>query len=122
MISMTNLVVLLDFRIVDGNYYGLYKTSSSRQYLLFIRGVRDLSELDQNLLGLFVNNSSIAIDNLQATEDEREAQRELLYSVGEAIEKHSIDEISHHVKQNRNYFSSPVISWWNERAARNNWC
>lgn len=24
----------VDFRIVDGNYYGLYKTSSSRQYLL----------------------------------------------------------------------------------------
>ncbi|MCP1338471.1 DUF3369 domain-containing protein [Idiomarina sp. M1R2S28] len=89
----------VDFRIVDSNYYGLYKTSSSRQYLLFIRGVRDLSELDQNLLGLFVNNSSIAIDNLQATENEREAQRELLYSVGEAIEKHSIDEISHHVKR-----------------------
>ncbi len=89
----------VDFRIVDGNYYGLYKTSSSRQYLLFIRGVRDLSELDQNLLGLFVNNSSIAIDNLQATESEREAQRELLYSVGEAIEKRSIDEVSHHVKR-----------------------
>lgn len=89
----------VDFRIVKNNYYGLYKTSSSRQYLLFIKGVRDLSELDQNLLGLFVNNSSIAIDNLQATESEREAQRELLYSVGEAIEKRSIDEVSHHVKR-----------------------
>lgn len=89
----------VDFRIVDGSYYGLYKTSSDHQYLLFIKGVRELSELDQNLLSLFVNNSSIALDNLQATENEREAQRELLYTVGEAIDKHSIDEVSHHVKR-----------------------
>ncbi|MFP3354892.1 response regulator, partial [Pseudoalteromonas sp. SIMBA_153] len=60
-------------------------------------------------LGLFVNNSSIAIDNLQATENEREAQRELLYSVGEAIEKHSIDEISHHVKRSAEMASQLAI-------------
>lgn len=89
----------VEFRVHHGNYYGLYKTKGSRQYLLFIKGIRELSELDQNLLGLFVNNSSIAIDNLTNRDTEREAQRELLYSVGEAIEKRSVDEVSHHVKR-----------------------
>jgi len=89
----------VEFRIHNNNYYGLYKTQGERQYLLFIKGVRELSELDQNLLGLFVNNSSIAIDNLHSRDSEREAQRELLYSVGEAIEKRSIEHTSHHVKR-----------------------
>jgi len=89
----------VEFRIHHNNYYGLYKTKGKRQYLLFIKGVRELSELDQNLLGLFVNNSSIAIDNLHSRDIERAQQRELLYSVGEAIDKHSVEHISHHVKR-----------------------
>ncbi|AVJ56623.1 response regulator [Idiomarina sp. OT37-5b] len=89
----------VEFRIHDNNYYGLYKTKGERQYLLFIKGVRELSELDQNLLGLFVNNSSIAIDNLYSRDTERAQQRELLYSVGEAIDKRSVEQISHHVKR-----------------------
>lgn len=89
----------VEFRIHHNNYYGLYKTKSERQYLLFIKGVRELSALDQNLLGLFVNNSSIAIDNLHSRDIERAQQRELLYSVGEAIDKHSVEHISHHVKR-----------------------
>ncbi len=97
--ELQNLERSVVFRIHNNDYYGLYKTTGGRQYLLVIKDVRELSELDQNLLGLFVNNSSIAIDNLNLRETEREAQRELLYSVGEAIEKRSVDNISHHVKR-----------------------
>lgn len=89
----------VEYRLDQNNYYGLYKTQSGHQYLLFIKDVRELSELDQNLLGLFVNNSSIAIDNLHSRDTERAAQRELLYSVGEAIEQRSVDQLSHHIKR-----------------------
>lgn len=83
----------------DGNYYGIYTTSRGNQYLLFVRNIRELTELDQNLLNLFINHSSIALENHSQNNAELEAQRDLLYSVGEAIDKHSIEAHSHHVKR-----------------------
>ncbi|RUO80872.1 response regulator [Idiomarina tyrosinivorans] len=89
----------VNFAVEKGRYYGLYRAENGNYYLLFIRDIRDLSDLDLHLLSLFVNNSAIAIDNLSATQTERDAQRELLYSVGEAIERHSVDSRSHHIKR-----------------------
>ncbi|RUO63242.1 Response regulator receiver domain-containing protein [Pseudidiomarina planktonica] len=50
--------------LVGGHYYGLYTTNSGNQYLLFIRNIKELSELDTKLLRLFMNNTAIAIENL----------------------------------------------------------
>ncbi|EKE80502.1 DUF3369 domain-containing protein [Idiomarina xiamenensis] len=62
----------VSFCVHEHCYYGLYQTHQQRRYLLFIRGIRELSELDQHLLQLFVNNSSIAIDNVMLMEAMRQ--------------------------------------------------
>lgn len=54
--------------LAAGHYYGLYTTASGNQYLLFIRNIKELSELDTKLLRLFMNNTAIAIENLTQTQ------------------------------------------------------
>lgn len=44
-------------------YYGLYSTSAGRYYLLYIEGIKQLSDSDQKLLELFMNNTAIAFEH-----------------------------------------------------------
>ncbi|RUO28160.1 hypothetical protein CWE12_12345 [Aliidiomarina sedimenti] len=60
----------VSFVIHQHDYYGLYKTSNGRSYLLFIEGIvkddapnDELSEHDQHLLELFMNNTAIAFEH-----------------------------------------------------------
>jgi len=85
--------------LINGHYYGIYTTSFGNKYLLFIRNIRTLTDLDKKLLNTFINNSAIAIENMTHNKVEMDAQRDLLFKVGEAIDKHSVSELSHHVKR-----------------------
>lgn len=58
------------FTIADQDYYGLYRTSTGHYYLLYIHGIvkansNQLSEDDQHLLTLFMNNTAIAFEHAQ---------------------------------------------------------
>lgn len=55
----------VSFRVIDNTYYGLYKTASGYEYFLFIRGIADLDDTDQDLLSLFMNNTAIAFEHAQ---------------------------------------------------------
>lgn len=55
----------VSFEIHDRAYYGLYHTRDDNLYLLYIRGIRDLSDTDQHLLTLFMNNTAIAFEQNQ---------------------------------------------------------
>lgn len=61
------------FILENGHYYGFYKTSTSGQYLLFIRNIRELSDLDKKLLIMFINNTAIALENMANVEAKQEA-------------------------------------------------
>lgn len=56
----------VSFQIVDNTYYGVYNTSAQHFYLLYIRGVNQLSDADRKLLHLFMNNTAIAFEHTQA--------------------------------------------------------
>ena len=51
------------YQIHNNTYYGLYQTSHGAFYMLFIEGVGELSETDQHLLTLFMNNTAIAFEH-----------------------------------------------------------
>lgn len=51
------------FYIDNDTYYGLYQTSQKQCYLLFIKGIGELSETDKHLLSLFMNNTAIAFEH-----------------------------------------------------------
>lgn len=53
------------FRVIDNTYYGVYKTSANHFYLLYIRGVNELSETDRKLLDMFMNNTAIAFEHAE---------------------------------------------------------
>lgn len=44
-------------------YYGLYRTTQQHYYLLVIEGIGELSDTDQQLLNLFMNNTAIAFEH-----------------------------------------------------------
>ena len=51
------------YYIDNDTYYGLYQTSQKQCYLLFIKGIGELSETDKHLLSLFMNNTAIAFEH-----------------------------------------------------------
>jgi len=51
------------YEIHNATYYGLYQTSHGAFYMLFIEGVGELTETDQHLLTLFMNNTAIAFEH-----------------------------------------------------------
>jgi CheY-like chemotaxis protein len=61
----------VSFTLTGQDYYGLYRTSSGRYYLLYIEGIvkdplnghSQLSDNDQSLLALFMNNTAIAFEH-----------------------------------------------------------
>lgn len=53
------------FDIVNGTYYGVYKTSAKHFYLLYIRGISELNMTDRKLLDMFMNNTAIAFEHAE---------------------------------------------------------
>ncbi|RUO36073.1 hypothetical protein CWE13_09340 [Aliidiomarina shirensis] len=53
----------VSYEIHNDTYYGLYKTSQSQYYLLYIRGIGELSDTDKHLLTLFMNNTAIGFEH-----------------------------------------------------------
>lgn len=55
----------VSFQVIDNTYYGVYKTSANHFYLLYIRGVNELSDTDRKLLDMFMNNTAIAFEHAE---------------------------------------------------------
>ena len=61
----------VSYMLHQQDYYGLYRTRDGRYYLLFIQGIvkhsndKGLSDDDQNLLALFMNNTAIAFEHAE---------------------------------------------------------
>ncbi|MEP6148964.1 MAG: HD domain-containing phosphohydrolase, partial [Nisaea sp.] len=64
----------------------------------YMSGVGTISDVDQRLLELFIQNVSIAFENAQLHEDVASTQREIVYMLGEAVETRS-QETGNHVKR-----------------------
>ncbi|RUO29080.1 DUF3369 domain-containing protein [Aliidiomarina sanyensis] len=53
------------YEVHNETYYGLYRTTLGHFYLLYIRGISELSETDKHLLTLFMNNTAIAFEHTE---------------------------------------------------------
>ncbi len=81
------------------NYYvGYFSSERGSESLLYVRYTRMPSELDKQLLEIYATNVAITYENLLMREDIIETQRELVYMLGEAVEKRS-KETGAHVKR-----------------------
>ncbi len=81
------------------NYYiGYFASERGSESLLYVTYQREPSELDKQLLEIYATNVAITYENLLMRDEIIETQRELLYMLGEAVEKRS-KETGAHVKR-----------------------
>ena len=81
------------------NYYiGYFASERGSESLLYVTYHREPSALDKQLLEIYATNVAITYENLLMRDEIIETQRELVYMLGEAVEKRS-KETGAHVKR-----------------------
>jgi len=84
--------------IQDDIFVGYFDAHGDHLNLLFIDGVSQMDALENYLVDIFTRNISIAFDNVYLHEDIEATQSEIVYMLGEAVEKRS-RETGNHVKR-----------------------
>ncbi|MBE0483879.1 MAG: DUF3369 domain-containing protein [Bacterioplanes sp.] len=82
----------------DDHYIGYFASEEGNESLLYVSYQGELSELDKQLLEIYATNVALTYENLLMREDIIETQRELVYLLGEAVERRS-KETGAHVKR-----------------------
>ncbi len=72
-----------------------FRTSTGACTIIHIQGINVLSPMDERLLEVFCANISIAFDNLCLKSEIEDTQRDLILSLGEAIEMRSMETGAH---------------------------
>lgn len=83
---------------IDNRFYGYFITNRGNEHLLYVSPATYLSPLDLHLLEIYSTNVGIAFENIKLRDEIEATQRELIYMLGEAVEKRS-KETGSHVKR-----------------------
>jgi len=79
-------------------FTGFFSSPHGSDNVLYLSGLRPMSDLDQSLMEVFVRNIGIAYENIDLHQELEETQREIVYMLGEAVETRS-KETGNHVKR-----------------------
>lgn len=82
----------------DNYFIGVYESHLDGKNLFYIEGIKDINNLDRQLVELFGTNIGVAFDNQAMYEEVEITQREMIYRMSEAVESRS-KETSNHVKR-----------------------
>jgi response regulator RpfG family c-di-GMP phosphodiesterase len=82
--------------IEDGCFVGCFKASNGFENVLFFQVGHELSQLDSDLLEVFLTNVGIAFDNVHLNEELSETQTEIIHMLAELVETRS-HETGRHV-------------------------
>ncbi len=81
---------------LDDRYIGRTVGAGGNDTLLYMRGInRDISDLDRSLVEMFHRNIATAFERIELNRDIQEAQREIVYMLGEAVEARSVEPGNH---------------------------
>lgn len=83
---------------LNNAFFGYFITKQGNEHLLYVCPGNDLSQLELHLLEIYSNNVAIALENRNLHQEIEATQRELIYRLGEAVEKRS-KETGGHVKR-----------------------
>ena len=83
---------------INNAFFGYFITKNGNEHLLYVCPGNNLSELELHLLEIYSNNVAIALENRNLHQEIEATQRELIYRLGEAVEKRS-KETGGHVKR-----------------------
>ncbi|MCP5326917.1 MAG: DUF3369 domain-containing protein [Oceanospirillaceae bacterium] len=82
----------------NGHYVGYFTTARGSQNLLYVAYQNPLTSLDKQLLDIYAANVAVTYETLLLKDEILETQKELVYILGEAVEKRS-KETGAHVKR-----------------------
>jgi len=83
---------------IDNGFFGYFVTKHGNEHLLYVCPGSNLNDLELHLLEIYSNNVAIALENRNLHQEIEATQRELIYRLGEAVEKRS-RETGGHVKR-----------------------
>lgn len=82
-------------RYWDDKFIGIFRSETGADRIVYLRGVRPLTDFDRHLINLFSRNAGISFENLVLREEVEETQRELVYRLGGAVETRSRETGAH---------------------------
>jgi response regulator RpfG family c-di-GMP phosphodiesterase len=85
-------------RMTGDTFVGYFPNSSGKASLLVLKGVEEISEIDQQLLEIFCSGVAIAFDNILLTQEITDTQAELIMRLGDVVESRS-NEAGNHVRR-----------------------
>ncbi|WP_426341144.1 DUF3369 domain-containing protein [Pseudoduganella sp. S-14] len=85
-------------RMAGDTFVGYFPNSSGKASLLVLKGVDEISEIDQKLLEIFCSGVAIAFDNILLTQEITDTQAELIMRLGDVVESRS-NEAGNHVRR-----------------------
>ncbi|BEP29610.1 DUF3369 domain-containing protein [Helicovermis profundi] len=89
--------------IITNKYFiGYYQSLGEIDNFVVFKDIRELDDLDKEMLDLFSTNIAFAFDNVFLNEKILDTQKEIIYKLGEVVETRS-DESNDHVKRVSKY-------------------
>jgi response regulator RpfG family c-di-GMP phosphodiesterase len=82
----------------EDRFAGYFSSLHGSDNILYLTGLKPMSNLDKSLMEIFARNIGIAYENIDLHQEIEETQREIVYLLGEAVEKRS-KETGNHVKR-----------------------
>ncbi len=79
-------------------FVGYYKSLGEIENYIVFKGVKEISNIDRELINLFSTNISVAFDNVYLNERILSTQKEVIYRLGEVVESRS-KETANHVRR-----------------------
>ncbi|MBI9081570.1 MAG: DUF3369 domain-containing protein [Pseudodesulfovibrio sp.] len=76
-------------------FVGYYRTGSGSENVIYLNGTKPIGKEDQELIELFSSNISVAFDNIDLNQVITKAQKELLFTLGDAVETRSAETANH---------------------------
>lgn len=83
---------------LDDAYVGFFATQKGSRHMLYLKGCKNLTEMDKGLIRIFSTNISVALENLDLNREIIETQKEVIMILGEVIENRS-KETGNHVRR-----------------------
>ncbi|MBA54359.1 MAG: phosphodiesterase, partial [Pseudomonadales bacterium] len=80
---------------INNAFFGYFVTKQGNEHLLYVCPGNNLSQLELHLLEIYSNNVAIALENRNLHQEIEATQRELIYRLGEAVEKRSKETGGH---------------------------
>ncbi|MBB1488791.1 DUF3369 domain-containing protein [Oceanospirillum sediminis] len=85
-------------QLINDSFIGYFPSKQDKVTLLYIKGVKNIDELDQQLMDIFSTNVSIAFENLLLDKEIEDTQAELIHRLGDVVENRSKEAANHVVR------------------------